>query len=213
MAIALLARLNPLKLENDIEKCKKYESRLDTLLKSQRYFKTEFKGDLKESIIIPLEAEIELCEAYLKRYPVVPTMALLAAEDYPKLEIGIKILINDLRYYFSIDNMISDNAINALAPMLIYEFTGLTVEDVAICFTQAKKGYYGEIYNRLDGQIIMKWLRSYNTERLDRMKERNYTQHSQSKIGSDPYRKVASNSDLLNEAITKMDLEKVKNKS
>ena len=213
MAIALLARLNPVKLDRDIETCKKYQSRLETLLASHKYFNTEFKGELTDKIIIPLEAEIELCEAYLKRFPFVPTMGLLASEDYPKLEIGIKILINDLRYFFAIDNMISDNGIDALAPMLIYEFTNLTIEDVAICFAEAKKGYYDKIYNRIDGQIIMKWLHTYNAEKLQRLKERNYAQHSHSKIGSDPYRKVASNSDLLNEAITKMDLEKEKNKS
>lgn len=210
MAIALLARLNPLKLEKDIDTSKKYESRLDTLLKSKTYFDTEFKGELTDKIIIPLEAEIELCEAYLKRFPMVPTMALLATEDYPKLEVGIKILINDLRYFFAIDNMISDNGINALAPMLIYEFTGLTVEDVAICFTQAKKGYYGEIYNRLDGQIIMKWLRSYHNEKIDRLKEKSYALHRQSKSGSDPHRKVASSSELLNEAHAAMLLNKEK---
>lgn len=210
MAIALLARLNPLKLEKDIETSKKYESRLDTLLKSKKYFDTEFKGELTDKIIIPLEAEIELCEAYLKRFPMVPTMAVLAAEDYPKLEVGIKILINDLRYFFAIDNMISDNGINALAPMLIYEFTGLSIEDIAICFTQAKKGYYGEIYNRLDGQIIMKWLRSYNTEKIERLKEKSYALHRQSKSGSDPYRKIASSSELLNEAHAAMLLNKEK---
>lgn len=40
-------------------------------------------------------------------------------------------------------------------------------EDFRKCFRGAMSGKYGKIYNRLDGAVIMEWLRAYDIERTE----------------------------------------------
>lgn len=41
----------------------------------------------------------------------------------------------------------------------------MKTDDFKLCFKNAMKMKYGENYNRIDGSIIMGWLREYNKER------------------------------------------------
>lgn len=40
-------------------------------------------------------------------------------------------------------------------------------DDFRKCFRGAMSGKYGKIYNRLDGAVIMEWLRAYDIERTE----------------------------------------------
>lgn len=51
------------------------------------------------------------------------------------------------------------------ADLVIEEFYYLKPDDLKLCFTKAKKGAYGKLYDRIDGQIILEWLRQYDQER------------------------------------------------
>ncbi|MFV0325326.1 MAG: DUF6633 family protein [Bacteroides xylanisolvens] len=49
--------------------------------------------------------------------------------------------------------------------LIIEEYPYLKLDDLKLCFKNAMKMKYGNIYNRIDGQVIMSWFRSYNKER------------------------------------------------
>ena len=45
----------------------------------------------------------------------------------------------------------------------------------------SKKGYYGQIYDRLDGQIIFLWLNTYTENRFNIAEEQSYRNHLETK--------------------------------
>ncbi len=49
--------------------------------------------------------------------------------------------------------------------LIIEDYKHLKPEDFKACFNNAKKGHYGKLFDRLDGQIIMQWLCEYDNER------------------------------------------------
>ncbi len=57
------------------------------------------------------------------------------------------------------------------------EYDYLNFADINLCFKNAMRGKYGELYNRIDGQIILKWLNNYAWERATLIEERSYQKH------------------------------------
>lgn len=53
------------------------------------------------------------------------------------------------------------------AELILIDFNALKIEDIRVCFTNGKKGHYGQLFDRLDGQIIMMWLSQYSTDRTN----------------------------------------------
>ena len=51
------------------------------------------------------------------------------------------------------------------ALMILEEFYYMNLADINLVFKRAKSGYYGQLYDRLDGQIILGWFRAYAMER------------------------------------------------
>lgn len=49
--------------------------------------------------------------------------------------------------------------------LIIEEYPYMKLDDLKLCFKNAMKMKYGNIYNRIDGQVIMSWFRAYNKER------------------------------------------------
>lgn len=52
------------------------------------------------------------------------------------------------------------------ADLIIDEFYFLKPDDFKLCFNRAKKGYYGKVYDRIDGQVIFEWLNQYTNDRM-----------------------------------------------
>lgn len=101
------------------------------------------------------------------------------------------------------------------------EFMNLKLEDFKLCFNRAKMGYYGKIYDRLDGQIIFEFLRAYSVERTNLKLSQNDNTHfnqksekfDKSEINPEGQKKVI---DILRNAIKPVEEKKevkVKEKS
>lgn len=52
------------------------------------------------------------------------------------------------------------------ADLIIEEYYFLKPDDFKLCFTRAKKGYYGKVFDRIDGQVIFEWLNQYTNDRM-----------------------------------------------
>lgn len=74
-------------------------------------------------------------------------------------------VLNDLINFFNVGKSMSAVQVAQTADLVIEEFYYLKPDDLKLCFTKAKKGAYGKLYDRIDGQIILEWLRQYDQER------------------------------------------------
>jgi len=72
--------------------------------------------------------------------------------------------IHDLISYYNIDNTLRADQVTNLAIQLIEEYENYRMVDFAICFNNAKKSKYGKVFNRLDGAVIMEFMRQYEEE-------------------------------------------------
>jgi len=77
--------------------------------------------------------------------------------------------------------------INATAEMIADEFNKLTLADVYLVFKRAKAGVYGELYDRIDGQIILSWFRKHLNERLEASEERSMQAADRDKYEEEQY--------------------------
>lgn len=212
LTIARFSRYTPVKIEEISTNHRKCADRLDTLQSSKKFYLKDYKGAGKYLMLQQIVNEIKSISKELEDYPKPITMGEQSRLDLPLLETSLQLLINDLREFFQVDNMISTKAIINLCPLIIYEYPSLTLEEIAICFAQAKKGHYEQLYNRLDSAIIMGWIKQYNAEKLDRLRESNYVRDAHAKIGLNEGRSnyKGSHAQLVGDAYTMLANEKTK---
>jgi hypothetical protein len=67
--------------------------------------------------------------------------------------------------FFNLGRTMNDDQAIDTASMLIDQYPFETIEDFTLMFREAKKGKYGEMFNRLDGQIIFRWMGLYLEEK------------------------------------------------
>jgi hypothetical protein len=70
-----------------------------------------------------------------------------------------------------------------LIKMIVEEYSWLKPSDVRIVFDNAKKGKYGETYNRMDGPLILSWFSKYATERIQAAEDISQKNHHNTKVG------------------------------
>lgn len=74
-------------------------------------------------------------------------------------------LINDLLDFFNIGKTMDDGQVISTVNLLLDDYSQLKPDDFMLCFNRAKKGAYGKVYDRIDGQIIFEWVEKYLLER------------------------------------------------
>lgn len=96
--------------------------------------------------------------------PAIATLRNLLGEPTIK-----SILVNEVFSvidFFNVPKM-TDGQIAETVLLLMDEFYYLKPEDFKLCFAKAKRGHYGQVYNRVDGQVLFVWLNEYMTERTE----------------------------------------------
>lgn len=74
-------------------------------------------------------------------------------------------LLADALEFFNATETMSDIQAALTVDLIMEEYPYLKLDDLKLCFKNAMKMKYGNIYNRIDGQVIMSWFRAYNKER------------------------------------------------
>lgn len=97
-----------------------------------------------------------------------PTPALATVKKYKgefkTLALVCKFL-EEVYSFFNVTNTLSDIQLQMTATLILEEYYFLTIADIRLCFFNAYKNKYGKLYNRLDGSIILDWLKQYTEER------------------------------------------------
>jgi hypothetical protein len=97
-------------------------------------------------------------------------------------------MVLDLCKFFTVSKNMSTTQAYQTAELILDEFHNLKIDDIKLCFNNARKGKYGEIY-RLDGLVIMGWLNQYFDERVNAAEDHSYKAHQSTK-SYDPQRDV-----------------------
>lgn len=66
--------------------------------------------------------------------------------------------------------------------LILEDFKHFKLDDFKLCFNNAKKGYYGKVYDRLDGQIVFEWLTKYANDRSNEAQSFNDKKHDVYKL-------------------------------
>lgn len=75
-------------------------------------------------------------------------------------------LLSEVIDFFGVDRKMNAGQIGVTVDFILEDYYFLKPDDLKLCFRNAMKGYYGKVYNRLDGQIILSWLHAYADERI-----------------------------------------------
>jgi hypothetical protein len=73
--------------------------------------------------------------------------------------------IVNLREFLNLGRKMTDEQTHETAMIIVDEYYNLTIADINIIFKRAKLGRWGQIYDRLDGQVILSWFDKYFQER------------------------------------------------
>lgn len=77
----------------------------------------------------------------------------------------LNIAIADLVKFLNVTKTMGADQIIQTVDLILDEFWMLKPEDFRLCFNNVKKGFYGKVYDRVDGMMIIEWLTSYTNGR------------------------------------------------
>lgn len=83
----------------------------------------------------------------------------------------IETWIVNISEFINIGKNMNENQVYETAQMILDDFPYFTLADINLIFKKAKKGDFGQIYDRLDGQIILSWFSKYNQLRCSEAEE------------------------------------------
>lgn len=75
-----------------------------------------------------------------------------------------------------------DTQIADTIDLILENYPKLKPDDIELCFKKAKSGQYGQLYDRLDGQVILGWIFKYTQAKDEFIEHNNYIFHQQKKL-------------------------------
>lgn len=111
------------------------------------------------------------------------------AYGYDCLQAYLEGWIVNLREFVNVGKKMTDSQTFETAMIILQDYKFLTIADINLLFKRAKSGYYGNLYDRLDGQIILGWFRRYFSERCNAAEEESISEAS--KYKTDPYERTS----------------------
>ena len=100
-------------------------------------------------------------------------------------EVTIKILtvlIVDAVLFFNVGKTMNPEQVKDTSEMILDEFVEITPADLKLCFNKAKKGEYGHVFDRIDGQVILNWIRQYCDDKISYFINKNERAHNNQKL-------------------------------
>lgn len=93
----------------------------------------------------------------------------------------LTIILLDVIKFFNVGKGMNDIQVGQTVQLIQDEYWMLKPDDFKLCFNNAKKGMYGQVYDRLDGQIIMSWLNKHLEGRMSYSENEQIRKHDQLK--------------------------------
>lgn len=83
----------------------------------------------------------------------------------------LNILLTDLVLFFNVGKSMDKKQIFETRRLIMEEYHHLKPEDFKYCFDRAKKGHFGQIYDRIDGNLILSWIAKHDIERASEVEQ------------------------------------------
>lgn len=116
-----------------------------------------------------------------------PTATLSTVKKYrgeAKVQAIIEHLIKSAAKFLNVGRGINEFQIAETARMIYDEYYYFTVADLKVCFRNGVSGKFGQLYDRLDGMVILDWFDQYAGQR-SQIAERESTKHMKLKAEAD----------------------------
>ncbi|UVQ95081.1 hypothetical protein NXW23_11670 [Bacteroides caccae] len=114
-------------------------------------------------------------DVFLSSEPAIGTITRILGET--KSRAAVVLLLADALEFFNATETMSDVQVAITVDLIMEEYPYFKMDDLKLCFKNAMKMKYGRIYNRIDGQVIMSWLREYNKERCTAADTQSWNEH------------------------------------
>ena len=75
--------------------------------------------------------------------------------------------ITNLREFINVGKKMTDTQCIETAMLIVENYPSLNIADINLIFKRAKLGKFGQMYDRLDGQLVLSWFDSYFNERCE----------------------------------------------
>lgn len=112
-----------------------------------------------------------------------PALVTMKAEYGETLMLAnLTLFIIDAVKFFSIGKSMDADQVAQTAKLIAKDYYYLKPEDFKLCFDNAKRGKYGQLFDRLDGAVIFGWLENYVNGRLNRGEEMSTEKHNENKL-------------------------------
>lgn len=177
--------LSPGKITDALQHRSDVAEEIMSLSSSLHFFRNEYSGNSKEDYIAIVADKLSKARAEFAELLSLKSLAQLKEENADELHNDLEWIILDTIKYFDVPKESIMGYSHVLAQEIPVDYPALTIEDILLCFQAAKDGHYGNIYARLDGQVIKGWLRRYSEDRDELVTNRNTSRHMASKAGKE----------------------------
>ena len=79
----------------------------------------------------------------------------------------IALWIVHLSDFLNLGKSLNDVQVKEISRLIANNFQGLSIAEIYLIINNIKMGYYGKLYDRLDGSMIMIWFNQYLDERCN----------------------------------------------
>ena len=117
---------------------------------------------------------------------------------YDFLQAYIEVWIVNLRDFVNLGKRMTDTQTFETAMIILQDYKYLTLADINLLFKRAKSGYFGKLFDRLDGQIILDWFRQYDQERASAAMDESIREAD--KYKNDPYERTSGSLSIVDKA-------------
>jgi hypothetical protein len=77
----------------------------------------------------------------------------------------LNILVTDTALFFQVGKLMNRPQIIETVDLIMKKYAYWKPEDFKLCFEEAKLGYNGPVYDRMDGNVILNWCLQYDNRR------------------------------------------------
>lgn len=111
-----------------------------------------------------------------------PSLGLVCREKGEAVSVSIVTLeIESLIVFVNVGKTMNDEQQIITSKTIVFDYPYLTLADLKLFFQRLKKGVYGKMYDRIDGQIILQALDQYVSDRSEIIGELSENSHYRAK--------------------------------
>ncbi len=89
----------------------------------------------------------------------------------------VLLMLTDCVSFFNVGKTMTQPQLAQTAEMIIDDYGFLKIDDFKLLFTYAKKGYYGQLYDCIDGNVIIRWIETYLNDRMNAGEQMSMREH------------------------------------